>query len=202
MDDVAGRHVTVRPSVLYVGTPVYLVASTNDDGSVNLAPASSYWALGQLLVLGLETDGQTVVNLQRRPELTVSFPSPRHWEAVERIAEITGRHPVPEAKEGRYRHEPDKFAVSGFHAEASELVAPPRVAECDLQFEARVRRMTQGVDPGYFMVEAEVLRVHAAPELVVPGTQRIDPARWHPIVYSFRHYFDIGEPLGPRGEPR
>ena len=192
-------HRVVRPSILYVGTPAFLIATVNDDGTPNLAPASSYWALGQLMVIGLETDGQSSENLARRPELTVSFPSPEHWMAVERLAEATGRHPVPEAKADRYGHVPDKFGLAGLHAHASDLVAPPRVEECALQFEARVRRLTPGVEPGYVIVEAEVVRVHADPRIVVPGTDRIDPLAWQPIVYSFRHYFGIGEPLGARG---
>ncbi|MFI5059975.1 MAG: flavin reductase family protein [Actinomycetales bacterium] len=193
------RHRVVHPRVLYVGTPAFLVASENDDATFNLAPASSYWALGQLMVLGLESDGQTIENLKKRPELTVSFPSPDHWQAVERLAEVTGRRIVPDSKAERYRHVADKFAHAGLHPDESELVAPPRVRECALQFEAKVRRITEGVDGGYYLVEAEVVRVHADPRILVPGTDRIDPQQWAPIVFSFRHYFGIGEPLGARG---
>lgn len=185
----------IRPKILYVGTPVFLVASENADGSANLAPASSYWALGQMLVLGLETDGQTIENLRRLPQLTVNFPSGSHWEAVERLAALTARHPVPTAKADRYRHEPAKFAAAGLHAEASDLVAPPRVRECALQFEAEVRRMTPGWSDDYVLVEAEVVRVHAAPGIVADG-DHIDPRAWQPLIYSFKHYFDLGEELG------
>jgi flavin reductase (DIM6/NTAB) family NADH-FMN oxidoreductase RutF len=190
-------HVVIRPKVLYVGTPVFLVSTVNVDGSFNLAPASSYWALGQLLVLGLETDGQSSQNLLERPELTVSFPHPQLWPAVEKLADVTGRHPVPDAKAGRYRFERDKLGVSGLSFEPSDLVAPPRVAECRLQFEARVRRATPGLGD-YLMVEAEVVRVHADPAIVVPGTDHVDPRAWHPTIYSFRHYFDIGDEVGWR----
>jgi flavin reductase (DIM6/NTAB) family NADH-FMN oxidoreductase RutF len=185
----------IRPKILYVGTPVFLVSTENPDGTFNLAPASSYWALGQMLVLGLETDGQTVQNLRDRPELTVNFPSGSHWEAVERLAALTARHPVPAAKADRYRHEPEKFATAGLHAEDSDLVAPPRVRECALQFEARVRRATPGVNDEYVLVEAEVVRVHASTDIVTDG-DHIDPRAWHPLIYSFKHYFDIGEELG------
>ncbi|MBM7505959.1 flavin reductase family protein [Agromyces aurantiacus] len=190
-------HVVIRPKVLYVGTPVFLVSTVNADGSFNLAPASSYWALEQMLVLGLETDGQSARNVLERPELTVSFPHPELWPAVERLADVTGRDPVPEAKAGRYRFEADKLAVSGLGFEPSELVAPPRVAECRLQFEARVRRATPGLG-AYLLVEAEVVRVHADPAIVVPGTEHVDPRAWHPTIYSFRHYFDIGAEVGWR----
>ena len=194
----ARTHRVVRPPILYAGTPVILLSSLNADGSANLAPASSYWALGQMLALGLETDGQTLANLQARPQLTVSFPSPPLWPAVERIADLTGRADIPSAKAGRYTHHADKFGAAGLTPQASDLVGPPRVAECLLQLEAEVRRITPGVTGDYAIAEAEVVRVHADRRIVADG-DHIDPLAWQPIVYSFRHYFGIGEPLGARG---
>ncbi|GAA1793602.1 flavin reductase family protein [Agromyces lapidis] len=196
MDAETSDHLVIEPSVLYVGTPVYLVVTENPDGTPNLAPASSHWALGRMLVLGLEADGQTAANLAERPQLTVNFPAATQWRGVERLSAATGRDPVPEAKAGQYRFEPRKFELAGFTTKPSELVSPPRVREAPLQFEGEVRRTTAGVDPGYFMVEVEVVRVHALPELVVPGTNHIDPHAWHPLIYSFRHFFDRGEHVG------
>ena len=197
MNSTAHGHVTIRPNVLYVGTPVILVCTQNADGSANLAPASSYWALGQMLVIGLEADGQSIANVLERPELTVNFPSPDHWRAVEAIADVTGKTPVPEGKAAKYRHHADKFALAGLSSEPSEIVAPPRVAECALQFEATVQKATRGVGD-YFMVEAHVERVHAAPFLVVAGTEHVDPRAWQPLIYTFRHYFALGAELGHR----
>ncbi len=197
MVGAADGHVTIHPSVLYVGTPVILVCTQNADGSANLAPASSYWALGQMLVVGLEADGQSAANVLARPELTVSFPSPEHWRAVEAIGDVTGRSPVPDGKRDRYRHEPDKFALAGLTPEPSEVVSPPRVAECALQFEATVQRATRGVGE-YYLVEAHVERVHAAPPVVVPGTDHVDPRAWQPLIYTFRHYYALGRELGHR----
>lgn len=194
--DPTDEHLTIEPTVLYVGTPVLLLSTVNADGTANLAPASSHWALDRMLVLGLETDGQTASNLAERPEITINFPSGDLWEAVEQLAAVTGRDPVPEAKAGQYAFEPAKFVRAGLTPQASDVVAPPRVRECPLQFEAIVRRMTPGVAPGYLMVEAEVVRVHALPEVVVPGTNHVDPHAWRPLIYSFRHYFDRGTALG------
>lgn len=197
MNSTANGHVTIQPNVLYVGTPVILVCTQNADGSANLAPASSYWALGQMLVIGLEADGQSITNLLERPELTVNFPSPEHWRSVEAIGDVTGKEIVPESKSARYRHHADKFALAGLSAEPSEIVAPPRVAQCALQFEATVKRATQGVG-NYYMVEAQVERVHAAPAIVVDGTEHVNPRSWQPLIYTFRHYFALGRELGHR----
>lgn len=105
--------------------------------------------------------------------------------------------PVPLAKTPRYRHVADKFAAAGLTPQASEAVNPPRVAECALQLEAVIRRVTPGLGE-YNLVEAEVTRVHAAPEIVVPGTEHIDPRAWRPMIYSFRHYFGLGAEHGHR----
>lgn len=135
-------HLTITPSVLYFGTPVVLLSTENKDGTFNLAPMSSAWALGQVVVLGLGADGQTGRNLAARPELVISLPEPRQWAAVERLAPLTLRDPVLESKQGTFRFEPAKFAAAGLRPEPSDLVRPPRVAQCPLQLEARAVRVS------------------------------------------------------------
>ncbi|NUR28295.1 MAG: flavin reductase family protein [Catenulispora sp.] len=188
--------VAITPSILYFGTPVVLLSTENDDGSSNLAPISSAWALGQTIVLGLGTDGQTGYNLVRRPEVVISVPGPHLWRKVERLAAVTGRFPVPETKPAGCRFVKDKFGEAGLTPLASEVVRPPRVAECGLQFEARVPRVRPDTAKEFLIVEAEVLKVHADPALVVAGTDHVDPALWKPLIYNFRHYFGLGAELG------
>ena len=189
-------HLVIRPSILYVGTPVVLLTTENADGTCNLAPISSAWALGQHLVLGLGSESHTVRNLAERPELVINVASPELWEHVERLAPLTGADPVPEAKRPVYRHERDKFAAAGLTPAAADLVRPPRVAECALQLEARARALTPGGAGLFVTVECEVLRVHAAEHIVVPGTQHIDHAGWSPLIYNFRHYHALAPGLG------
>ena len=90
--------VTITPSVLYVGTPVVLVVTQNADGSANITPMSSAWALGTRIVLGLAGAGQGVANLLRDGECTLNFASADLWYKVEEIAHTTGRDPVPAQK--------------------------------------------------------------------------------------------------------
>jgi flavin reductase (DIM6/NTAB) family NADH-FMN oxidoreductase RutF len=71
-------HVTIAPAILYFGTPVVLLSTENEDGSVNLAAMSSAWALGQVIVLGLGSDGQTARNLGSRPDLVINVPELGH----------------------------------------------------------------------------------------------------------------------------
>ena len=188
-------HVSIAPSILYVGTPVALLTTENADGGMNLAPMSSAWALGYTVVLGLGAAGQTAHNLAARPEMVISFPGPGLWPAVERLAPLTGRFPVPETKRDP-RFEPDKFGAAGLTPAPSEIVRPPRVAECPLQLEARAQEVRTDSAGEFLIVEARVLKVHAHPRIVVDGTQYVDPNRWSPLVYNFRHYFGLGSELG------
>lgn len=189
-------HRVIAPKILYFGTPVVLLTSVNADGSANLAPMSSAWALGQTVVLGIGVEGQTARNLRARPDLVINLPSPDLWPQVEGLASLTGRQPVPESKRGTFRYEPDKFAAAGLTPQPGELVKAPRVAQCPLQLEARAARVQTDTSDDFVIVEARVLRVHAAPELVVPGTQHVAPEAWSPLVYNFRHYFGLGAELG------
>ncbi|OKK02564.1 flavin reductase [Streptomyces sp. CB03234] len=193
----APSHIAITPSILYFGTPVALLTTENEDGSANLAPVSSAWALGQTVVLGLGADSQTAANLATRPELVINLPSPGLWGAVERLAPLTGASPVPAAKRARgYRYEPDKFAAAGLTPVPSETVRAPRVAECPLQLEAQVRRRSPDVEGHFLIVECAVARVHADRRIVVPGTQHINPTLWSPLIFNFRHYQGLAPELG------
>jgi flavin reductase (DIM6/NTAB) family NADH-FMN oxidoreductase RutF len=193
---------TIEPKILYFGNPVALITSQNEDGSANLAPLSSFWALGWTMTLGLLNDTQTLSNLRERPECVVNIPSPDLWERVEELAPLTGRNPVPDEKRDRFRFEKDKFAAASFTPIASEVVPLPRVLECPVQLEA----MTRAIHPlageprleklgGGASVEVQILRVHVKPEFIVEG-HYIDPAKWQPLIYNFRHYFGLGDELG------
>ncbi|NJQ14891.1 flavin reductase family protein [Streptomyces bohaiensis] len=189
-------HLEIRPPVLYFGTPVALLSTENEDGSFNLAPISSAWALGRTVLLGLGRQGQTARNLADRPNLVVNLPAPELWRAVERLAPLTGRHPVPPGKPHGCRFEPDKFGAAGLTEQPSRGVRPPRVAECPLQLEARAEQVRPDGSGEFVIVEAVVGTVHADARIVVPGTDHVDPAAWSPLVYSFRHYFGLGPELG------
>jgi flavin reductase (DIM6/NTAB) family NADH-FMN oxidoreductase RutF len=189
-------HLTIEPSILYVGTPVALLSTVNDDGTFNLAPMSSAWALDDTVVLGVGGEGQTAHNLRLRPELVINYPGPEQWKAVERLAPLTGRNPVPASKRARFRFEQEKFKAAGLTPAASVKVTPPRVAECPLQFEATAVAVDLDAGGNFLIIQAKVLHVHADERIVVPGTSYVDPRTWSPLIYNFRHYFGLAQELG------
>jgi hypothetical protein len=62
-------HVSVEPAILYLGTPVVLVSSTNEDGSPNLAPMSSAFWLGWRCMLDREASQARSVEEPRSSEI-------------------------------------------------------------------------------------------------------------------------------------
>jgi flavin reductase (DIM6/NTAB) family NADH-FMN oxidoreductase RutF len=187
---------TIEPKILYFGTPVALISSLNEDGQTNLAPISSFWALGWTLFLGLLDETKTADNLARHRECVVNVPSPDLWQAVEKLAPLTGKTPVPPIKAAQFRYEPNKFGAANLTPLASELVKPMRAEECPVHLEARVLNLHPmhgaqlQVLGGGVAAEIEVLRVHVADEFLL-GERHIDPAKWSPLIYNFRHYFRL-----------
>jgi flavin reductase (DIM6/NTAB) family NADH-FMN oxidoreductase RutF len=187
-------HVTVEPKILYFGTPVVLISTANEDGTANLAPISSAWALGWNLVIGLGRGSKSLENLERTRECVLNLPSSDQWSAVERLAPLTGKEPVPDYKTPAFRTEKEKFGAAGLTPLPSTLVAPPRVLECPIQIEARVEAV-HPLSASACSVIVKALQVHAHPDILL-GPNHIDPAAWHPLIYNFRHYFGLGPELG------
>ena len=189
---------TIEPKILYFGTPVALISSQNEDGSTNLAPISSFWALGWTAMLGLLDETKTADNLAQRPDCVVNIPSPDLWQQVEKLAPLTGKNPVPEIKARQFRFEPNKFDASGLSPMASEVVKPERAKGVPCApGSASVRlHMLSGEKlnqlGGGVAAEVEVLRVHVASEFIL-GDNHIDPQKWSPLIYNFRHYYRLAD---------
>ncbi|UQZ36457.1 hypothetical protein C2I18_24725 [Paenibacillus sp. PK3_47] len=187
----------IKPAILYYGTPVILLSTLNEDGTVNISPISSSWALGDCIVLGLGIGGQAFHNLERHPECVVNIPGPSLWKEVERLAPYTGKYPVPEDKQQYgFTFLKDKFAASGLTPAASVTVKPARIAECPLQIEAAVLNIrVPEHSPDFAVIEARAVQVHAHKDIITHGSH-IDPQKWSPLIYNFRHYFGLGDQLG------
>ena len=191
----------IEPKILYFGTPVVLISTRNEDGSANLAPMSSAWWLNQSCMLGMGGRSQTVHNLIRERECVLNLPSADMVDAVDRLALLTGRDPVPETKARQgYRFEADKFGAAGLTAQPSDLVKPPKVAECPIQLEARVVQIHSFEEPSTIAaIEVRIERVHADERLLMDGEKNyIDPDKWQPLIMNFCEFYGLsGEKLHP-----
>lgn len=188
---------TIKPKILYYGTPVILLTTVNEDETTNISPLSSSWALGDCIVLGVGVAGKAFENLQRHPECVINVPDPSLWERVERLAPYTGKNPVPEEKKQvGFSYRKDKFAVAGLTPVPGMAGKPARIGECPLQLEATVKNVRiPEHTPNFAIVETKVMQVHAHRNITL-DEHHIDPGKWSPILYNFRHYFGLGEQLG------
>ncbi len=141
------------------------------------------------------TSARGLTNLRRQGECVVNVPNSKLWRNVEALAPLTGADPVPDHKKAVFRHEQDKFGASGLRAVRSQLVRPDRIAECPLQIESRVVNLhMSGEGMRFAIVEVEAVTVHAHDAILIDRSH-VDTAKWRPLIYSFRHYFDLGEDL-------
>lgn len=151
-------------------------------------------------MLGIGCNSKTYKNLIEQKECVVNFPQAALFHQVEGIANLTGLYPVPDNKKENFKYGSDKFTSGGFTPIGSELVKPPRIAECKLQFEAVLKNVLHvnggsEENPGVAAIEVKVLKVHVDEDLII-GDQHIDPAKWNPMIYNFRHYYGLGDELG------
>jgi flavin reductase (DIM6/NTAB) family NADH-FMN oxidoreductase RutF len=190
-----------EPPILYVGTPVVLISTCNEDGSPNLAPMSSAFWLGWRGVLGLDRSSKTVANILRTNQCVLNLPSVAQVDAVDRIALTTGSEVLPPHKVTRgYRFEKDKFEIAGLTPIASETVDPPRAKECPIQMEAVVEHtfeMSES-DPAFrgrrILFELRIQRVFVEPSILADGDpNRIDPDKWRPLIMSFQKFFGLAD---------
>ena len=194
-------HRTIEPKILYLGTPVVLISTLNEDDSANLAPMSSAWWLDQSCMLGLGTRSKTVENLRRERECVLNLPSSAMVSAVDRLALTTGVNPVPEYKQRMgFRCVADKFALAGLTAVPSEIVRPPRILECPVQLEAVAEKFHAlgSPDDHAAAIEVRIVRVHIE-ESILDNEKRhyIDTDKWKPLIMSFCEFYGLGEKLHP-----
>lgn len=190
------EHTVVDPAILYWGTPVVLVSTTNEDGSANLAPISSAFWLGRTAVLGFGLASHSVANLRRTGEAVLALPDETLVGAVDRLALTTGAAHVDPAKRDRgYEHCADKFGRAGLTPATSDLVGAPRVAECPVAMET-VLEAVHSTD--HHLVTLRVRRVHVHPHLRLAGhPHRVDPDRWRPLLMSFQQFYGRGRRVHP-----
>jgi len=194
-------HVIAKPAILYLGTPVVLITTENEDGTANISPMSSAWWLGWGCMLGLLGSSKTTENMRRTGECVLNVPSIDAVAAVDRLALTTGSNPVPRDKiEMGVKYVPDKFGHAQLTPVNSQTVTPPRIHECPVQLEAKVHaEHPYGVNNPRVrteLVSFEVCieRIHVDQRILVnDNPNRIDPEKWRPLIMSFREFYGLSD---------
>ncbi|MGX2950003.1 flavin reductase family protein [Ursidibacter sp. B-7004-1] len=186
-------HIEINPQMFYYGFPVILLTTCDAAGKTNITPISSSWCLGNNVVIGLSTQGKAYENLLICPEAVLNIPDEQLWKKVEAIADVTAKMEIPDFKKGIYSFCDDKFTKGNFTSQASQKIKPARILECPIQAETQISAITER--EGYAIIELKIVQVYAQSDLVFQEN-KINPEKWKPLIYNFRHYQGLTECLG------
>ncbi|MEC1665050.1 flavin reductase family protein [Bacillus halotolerans] len=187
----------IKPNIMYYGTSTFLLSTLNEDGTTNISPMSSSWALGNYIVLGVGLGGKAIENIKRHKECVINLPSPDLWKNVEKISSFSGKKNIPPLKKQLgFTYKKEKYEAAGLTPLPSMTVAPTRIKECPIQIEAEVKHIRiPDYEPSFAIVETQALHFHAE-EKIILNDNHIDPSKWSPLIYNFRHYFGLGKEIG------
>lgn len=188
-------HIASNPSILYFGTPVVLISTLNDDGSLNLAPISSIFWLGYRCMIGIAVSSKSSENILRTKECVLNLPSVAQAAQVNQLALTTGSDPVPAGKLKKgYRYVQDKFGHAGLTPLPASKVQAMRVMECPVQLEATLAGIHHMASATVVSMELKIEQVHLDTSILFKGEpDRIDPDKWRPLIMSFQELYGLSE---------
>jgi len=193
-------------NALVVPRPIGWISSLDRDGRVNLAPYSFFNAVAyfppQVIFAGTGAHSagglkDSVKNIEETGEFVCNLAS-------EPLAAAMNLSSVAAPRET------DEFEVAGLSQAASELVAPPRVAESPAHLECRLVRVveletTDPIEAPNRLVIGRVVGVHIDDAVIRDG--RVDIALLKPLArlgymdYApVREVFEMKRPAWPRPE--
>jgi flavin reductase (DIM6/NTAB) family NADH-FMN oxidoreductase RutF len=152
--------------------PIAWVSTLNDDGTANLAPFSFFTGVG--------ADPPTCLICVSRKSRVDPGAKKDTWANAERTGELV-IHAVPDelaramnVTSKEYPHGVDEFEAAGVTKAASELVAPPRVAEAPVALECRTQQILEVGRPGdgTAVIICEILLWHVRDDVLEGG--RVD----------------------------
>ena len=164
--------------------PVLMVATYNDDGSVNVMNAA--WGTMQardVIALNLTETHKTVANIRARGAFTVSIADAAHLVQADYFGVESGNRV------------PDKFARSGLTARKSTFVDAPVVEEFPVVMECE---LIDVIEKGSFFCAVGRIVNTAADERVLNEKGTIDAAKLDALMFdTFGHgYYSVGEKAG------
>ena len=163
--------------------PVLMIATYNDDGSVNVMNAAWGMMLSRdLIALNLAATHRTVQNIKRTKSFTVSIADARHVTQADYFGVVSGNK------------DPFKFSNSGMTAINSSLVDAPIINEFPICMECQFVEYQAG-EYGCGVV-GKILKVSAEDRVLTDGN--VDIQKLEAIAFdSYTHgYYKITEKVG------
>ncbi len=173
------KHFGAQP-ILYP-QPVFIIATYNEDGTANAMNAA--WggiSESNEITMCISAEHKTTQNVLSRKAFTVSMGTLDTMAACDYVGIASGNE------------EPNKLATVGWHAEKSEFVDAPLIAELPMAVECKLTHY----DPETCRMVGEVVNGCADEAVLTDG--KIDPAKLRPITFDpvNNAYLVIGEKVG------
>ncbi len=163
--------------------PVLLIATFNDDGSVNVMNAAWGTMLDHdVVALNLDATHKTVENIRKRKGLVVHLADARHVAEADYFGVVSGNQVA------------DKLSQTGMSYVKSELVDAPIINELPLAMECEFVEF-QDDETGIGVI-AKVLRTSAEDAYMKEGKVDIDALEiiaFDPFTHG---YYQIGKRVG------
>ena len=161
--------------------PVLMIATYNEDGSVNVMNAA--WGTMQerdTVALNLTESHKTVKNIKARGAFTVSIADAAHVVEADYFGVESGNKVA------------DKFARSGLTSSKAETVDAPVINELPMVLECEVAQMSDDSD----YIVGNIINVSADEAVLTDG--KIDASKLKPICYDpvAHNYNVLGEAVG------
>ena len=161
--------------------PVFIVATYNEDGSVD-AMNAAWGGINDTtqVALCLSHTHKTVKNILAKKAFTVSIADEAHVVEADYLGVVSANKVA------------DKFAKSGLHATKSELVDAPIIDEFPMVLECKLVSYDEKTDH----LVGEIVNVSADEHVLTDG--KIDPSKLKPITFDpVNHvYLKLGEKVG------
>ena len=164
--------------------PVLMIATYNEDGSVNVMNAA--WGTMQerdTVALNLTESHKTVKNIKARGAFTVSIADAAHMVEADYFGIATGNKT------------PDKFERTGYHAVRSSHVNAPVIDEFPVAMECELAEVVD--TETMYCIVGKIVNV-AAEESVLSENGKVDPMKLNALIFDqFQNgYLVTGEQVG------
>lgn len=165
-------------------TPVFIIATYNEDGSGDAMNAAWCGRCGaQEIALNIGAKHQTTANIKKRGAFTVSFADKKNLVASDYVGLVSGKD------------EKRKLEKAGLHITKSNHIDAPIIDEFPLTLECKIKTITG--DAKEIRVVGEVVNV-LADASILNGEGKIDAdkAGFLSLDSSIRAYRVLGEVVG------
>ena len=175
------KNITVTEAIFPM--PVLLVATYNEDGTVNVMNAA--WGTmveRNIVALNLTETHHTVANIKNRKGFTVAIADAEHVAEADYFGVVSGKNV------------PDKLAATGLNAEKSQLVDAPVITDFPIVLECQ---FIEYQDSEYGLgVIGKVVNVSVDESVMKDGKVDIDAV--NAIAFDpFTHgYYKVGGRVG------